>query len=70
MEHPASDARELCRRALAGDLLGQAELDIDKGHRTVAGVLPHLARLELRPGTVAEYRAWLAGAHERAQVFA
>jgi len=46
---------------LAG--VSQAELDIDEGHRTVAGVMPHLARLGLRPGTVAEYRAWLAAAH-------
>ena len=51
---------------LAG--VSQAELDIDEGRRTVAGVLPHLARLGLRPGTVAEYRAWLAEAHGRAQV--
>jgi len=51
---------------LAG--VSQAELDIDEGHRTVAGVLPHLARLGLRAGTVAEYRAWLAAAHARAEV--
>jgi methylornithine synthase len=51
---------------LAG--VSQAELDIDEGRRTVAGVLPHLARLGLRPGTVADYRSWLAAAHERAEV--
>jgi len=51
---------------LAG--VSQAELDIDEGHRTVAGVLPHLTRLGLRPGAVAEYRAWLAAAHARAEV--
>jgi methylornithine synthase len=51
---------------LAG--VSQAELDIDEGQRTVAGVLPHLARLGLRPGTVAEYRAWLAATHARAEV--
>ena len=51
---------------LAG--VSQAELDIDEGRRTVAGVLPHLARLGLRPGTVAEYRSWLAAAHARAEV--
>jgi methylornithine synthase len=48
---------------LAG--VSQAELDIDEGLRTVAGVLPHLARLGLRPGTVDEYRGWLAAAHAR-----
>ncbi len=42
---------------LAG--VSQAELDIDEGHRTVAGVLPHLARLGLRAATVDEYRARL-----------
>jgi len=51
---------------LAG--VSQASLDIDEGRRTVAGVLPHLARLGLRPGTVAEYRAWLAAAHARALI--
>jgi len=51
---------------LAG--VSQAELDIDEGRRTVAGVMPHLARLGLRPGTVTEYRAWLAAAHEGAEV--
>jgi len=50
---------------LAG--VSQAELGIDEGHRTVAGVLPHLARLGLRPGRVADYRSWLAAAHERAE---
>ena len=51
---------------LAG--VSQAELDIEEGRRTVAGVLPHLARLGLRPGTVADYRSWLAVAHERAEI--
>jgi methylornithine synthase len=51
---------------LAG--VSQAELDIDEGQRTVAGVLPHLTRLGLRPGTVAEYRTWLAAAHLRSEV--
>jgi len=31
-------------------------------------VLPHLPRLGLRPGTVADYRSWLAAAHERAEI--
>jgi methylornithine synthase len=53
---------------LAG--VSQAELDIDEGQRTVAGVLPHLASLGLRPGTVAEYRAWLAAAHTRPEALA
>jgi methylornithine synthase len=48
---------------LAG--VSQAELDIDEGHRTVAGVLPHLARLGLRAATPDEYEAWLAGARAR-----
>jgi methylornithine synthase len=39
---------------LAG--VSQAELDIDEGHRTVHGVLPHLERLGLRPAGVDEYR--------------
>jgi methylornithine synthase len=51
---------------LAG--VSQAELDIDEGRRTVVGVLPHLTRMGLRPATVADYRTWLAAAHERAQV--
>ncbi len=50
---------------LAG--VSQAELDIDEGYRTVAGVLPHLDQLGLRAGTVAEYRAWLAAAHARSE---
>jgi methylornithine synthase len=53
-------------RGLAG--VSQSELDIEDGCRTVDGVLPHLARLGLRAGTVDEYRAWLAEAHERALV--
>jgi methylornithine synthase len=48
---------------LAG--VSQAELDIDEGHRTVAGVLPHLERLGLRAGSVAEYESWLV-AHRHA----
>jgi methylornithine synthase len=51
---------------LAG--VSQSELDIEEGHRTVAGVLPHLTRLGLRPATVVEYRAWLAAERERARV--
>jgi len=43
---------------LAG--VSQAELDIDEGHRTVHGVLPHLRRLGLRPAGVDEYRARMA----------
>jgi methylornithine synthase len=43
---------------LAG--VSQSELDIDEGHRTVAGVLPHLERLGLRAGTVDEYRERMA----------
>lgn len=43
---------------LAG--VSQAELDIDEGHRTVHGVLPHLARLGLRPAGVEEYRERMA----------
>jgi methylornithine synthase len=51
---------------LAG--VSQSELDIEEGYRTVEGVLPHLERLGMRAGSVDEYRAWLAGAHERALV--
>jgi methylornithine synthase len=43
---------------LAG--VSQAELDIDEGHRTVHGVLPHLERLGLRPAGADEYRERLA----------
>jgi methylornithine synthase len=39
---------------LAG--VSNAVLDIDEGHRTVAGVLPHLARLGLRPAGTEAYR--------------
>jgi methylornithine synthase len=39
---------------LAG--VSQSELDIDEGYRTVHGVLPHLARLGLRPAGIDEYR--------------
>jgi len=70
LERTASEVRDVCQRALYGDLFGQAEFDIDEGQRTVAGVLPHLDRLGLSLGMVAEYRAWLTTAHERAQVFA
>ena len=55
-------------RGLAG--VSQSELDIEEGYRTVEGVLPHLERLGLRAGSVDEYRAWLAQAHERALVHA
>ena len=55
-------------RGLAG--VSQSELDIEEGYRTVEGVLPHLERLGLRAGSVDEYRAWLAAAHERALVHA
>lgn len=43
---------------LAG--VSQAELDIEEGHRTVHGVLPHLSRLGLRAAGVAEYRERMA----------
>jgi methylornithine synthase len=46
---------------LAG--VSQAELDIDEGYRTVHGVLPHLARLGLRPAGVEEYRERTAAVH-------
>ncbi len=49
---------------LAG--VSQSELDIEEGHRTVEGVLPHLERLGMRAGSVDEYRAWLTEAHARA----
>jgi methylornithine synthase len=49
---------------LAG--VSQSELDIEEGHRTVEGVLPHLERLGMRAGSVDEYRAWLTEAHTRA----
>ncbi len=42
---------------LAG--VSNAVLDIEEGHRTVEGVLPHLERLGLRPAGAAAYRAWL-----------
>ena len=42
---------------LAG--VSQSELDIEEGHRTVAGVLPHLARLGLRHAGAAAYAAWV-----------
>ena len=42
---------------LAG--VSNAVLDIAEGHRTVAGVLPHLRRLGLRPAGPAAYRATL-----------
>jgi methylornithine synthase len=48
---------------LAG--VSQAELDIDEGHRTVHGVLPHLARMGLRPAGVGEYRDCLAALASR-----
>jgi len=43
---------------LAG--VSQSELDIDDGHRTVAGVLPHLECLGLRAASVSEYRTRMA----------
>ena len=43
---------------LAG--VSQSELDIDEGHRTVAGVLPYLERLGLRAAPVSEFRARMA----------
>jgi methylornithine synthase len=45
---------------LAG--VSQSELDIEEGHRTVAGVLPHLARLGLRHVGAAAYGEWVAAA--------
>jgi len=42
---------------LAG--VSNAVLDIDEGHRTVTGVLPHLERLGLRPAGVSAYRETL-----------
>jgi len=42
---------------LAG--VSNAVLDIDEGYRTVAGVLPHLERLGLRPAGPAAYRLTL-----------
>lgn len=49
-------------------LLGvsRAELGIEEGERTVAGVVPHLSALGLRPGSVAEYGRFLAEARGRA----
>ena len=49
-------------------LLGvsRAELGIEEGERTVAGVVPHLRALGLRPGSVAEYRRRLDEARRRA----
>ena len=49
---------------LAG--VSQSELDIEEGHRTVAGVLPHLARLGLRHAGAAAYVAWVEAARGRA----
>jgi methylornithine synthase len=51
---------------LAG--VSQAELDIDEGHRTVAGVLPHLERLGLRAASADEYSGWLDRARARQRV--
>jgi len=51
---------------LAG--VSQAELDIDEGRRTVAGVLPHLEQLGLRAASAAEYSRWLDSARDRLQV--
>jgi methylornithine synthase len=49
---------------LAG--VSQSELDIEEGRRTVAGVLPHLARLGLRPAGAEAYVVWLEEARRRA----
>jgi methylornithine synthase len=49
---------------LAG--VSQSELDIEEGHRTVAGVLPHLARLGLRRAGRAAYAEWLERARHGA----
>ena len=49
---------------LAG--VSQSELDIEEGRRTVAGVLPHLARLGLRRAGRDAYAAWLDEARGRA----
>ena len=49
---------------LAG--VSHAELDIDEGHRTVHGVLPHLERLGLRPAGVDEYRERMASVRQLA----
>jgi methylornithine synthase len=51
---------------LAG--VSQSELDIDEGHRTVSGVLPHLERLGLRAASAAAYGRWIDRARERAPV--
>ncbi len=51
---------------LAG--VSNAVLDIDEGHRTVAGVLPHLRRLGLRPAGVAAYRETLERLRDAPQV--
>ncbi len=48
---------------LAG--VSQSELDIEEGRRTVAGVLPHLARLGLRRAGREAYAVWLDGARHR-----
>jgi methylornithine synthase len=51
---------------LAG--VGQSELDIDEGLRTVAEVRRHLAALGLRQSTRQHYGAWLDGARAKAAV--
>ncbi len=50
---------------LAG--VSQSELDIEEGRRTVAGVLPHLARLGLRHTGRDAYAVWLDEARRRAE---
>lgn len=43
---------------LAG--VAQSTKDVNEGFRTVQGVVPHLEKLGMRPGTITEYREWLA----------
>lgn len=43
---------------LAG--VAQSTKDVSEGFRTVQGVVPHLEKLGMRPGTITEYREWLA----------
>jgi len=48
---------------LAG--VSQSELDIEEGHRTVAGVLPHLTRLGLRHAGAEACATWIDAARRR-----
>lgn len=43
---------------LAG--VAQSTMDVGEGFRTVKGVVPRLEKMGMRPGTMAEYREWLA----------